>query len=225
MGSEHKVDQKEHGLVAGLKDHGRIASSALCCGSRATTHLFLAGCRFLVCVWQRKADVIAPVGRFSPPSVIATPVWLKVSKKDRQQRGVTHPEPCSLLSLGLVAGGNDWVLAQSFSSSSDGCAFAGLRSCLPTQWFLMFRVRQVLTAQGWYLQVCGPPLKQQERRSGRTSTQRCWALAASSQQLPMSVIQTSAMTAGCWVHDRSRDPSLTTQPLPTEVHAGAAADR
>lgn len=134
MGSEHKDATKEHaGLVAGLKiawadrNFRVLVLSYLFTG--ATTHLFLAGVPFYAEYVFGNAKLTSLLsGAFLLPALIATPVWLKVSKKIGKQRGLLISQTVFIVgSLGLLAGERLGLGAVLFVIVLMGCAFAGLQ--------------------------------------------------------------------------------------------------
>lgn len=94
MNSEHRNPELEHvGLVAGLKvawadrNFRALVLSYLFTG--ATTHLFLAGVPFFAeYVFDNSKLTAVFMGAFLGPALIATPIWLRVSKRIGKQKGL-----------------------------------------------------------------------------------------------------------------------------------------
>ncbi len=92
MTSEHRNPELEHvGLVAGLKvawadrNFRALVLSYLFTG--ATTHLFLAGVPFFAeYVFDNSKLTAVFMGAFLGPALIATPIWLRISKRIGKQR-------------------------------------------------------------------------------------------------------------------------------------------
>lgn len=134
MTSEHRNPELEHvGLVAGLKvawadrNFRALVLSYLFTG--ATTHLFLAGVPFFAeYVFDNSKLTAVFMGAFLGPALIATPIWLRISKRIGKQRGLII---CQLmfsagalaLLLGPVIGFAPTVLIVVVL----GTAFAGLQ--------------------------------------------------------------------------------------------------
>ncbi|MGV1037269.1 MAG: MFS transporter [Candidatus Nanopelagicales bacterium] len=134
MNSEHRNPELEHvGLVAGLKvawadrNFRALVLSYLFTG--ATTHLFLAGVPFFAeYVFDNSKLTAVFMGAFLGPALIATPIWLRISKRIGKQKGliicqVMFAVGALALLLGPVIGFAPTVLIVVVL----GTAFAGLQ--------------------------------------------------------------------------------------------------
>ena len=134
MNSEHADPAKEHaGLVAGLKiawadkNFRALVLSYLFTG--ATTHLFLAAVPFYAAyVFDNTKLVSLMTGGFLVPALIATPIWLKVSKKIGKQKGLLICQASFIVgSLLLLAGKTIGLAPTLVIIVLMGSAFAGLQ--------------------------------------------------------------------------------------------------
>ena len=177
---EHWHPGFREGVSVALKDRDfrMLVLSYLFTGT--VTHLFMAGVPYYAeYVFGSVGLTALFMGAFLAPALLATPVWLRVSRRTGKKKGLLI-SPSSSWARCPWPPVRCWVWrSRRWSwrcsvSPSPGC------SCSPSQWSPTSCGPPAPTAaRRLPTPVCGRPPRPREPRSARTSTARCWPSAGS----------------------------------------------